>query len=123
MSGSGRRRDPRALAALAGAICLEVASTLGLRAANETPWLFAPVALGYAGSFAMLALVLRLGMPVGLAYGIWSATGVVATAALAAVLFGEAVDRRLAIGFALVVAGVLLVELGSRPVARDEEGA
>jgi multidrug transporter EmrE-like cation transporter len=64
--------------ALAGAIGVEVCATLSLRASDglrKRAWI-APVILGYLISFVLLWLTLRLGMPVGIAYGVWSACGV-----------------------------------------------
>lgn len=64
--------------ALGGAIVLEVAATLSLRASDglrNKKWL-TPVVLGYVASFSMLSWSLSLGMPVGIAYGVWSACGV-----------------------------------------------
>jgi small multidrug resistance pump len=53
-------------------------------------------------------------MAIGVAYGIWAATGVVLTALLAIPLFGERLTWVMGLGIAVVVGGVLLVELGSR---------
>ncbi|PRC54673.1 QacE family quaternary ammonium compound efflux SMR transporter, partial [Mycobacterium sp. ITM-2017-0098] len=65
-------------------------------------------------SFVFLALVLRRGMGLGVAYGIWGATGVALTAVLAAILFGEALTTVMLLGLACIIAGVVLVETGSR---------
>ena len=52
---------------------IEVAATLSLRASQDhSAWLVVVVA-GYVGSFILLTMVLRTGMPVGVAYGIWGA--------------------------------------------------
>lgn len=98
---------------LAGAIVCEVTATLCLRGALDAPLLYVPVVVGYVASFVFLSLVLRRGMPVGVAYGIWGAVGVAATALLASVLFGEALTPVMLLGIGLVLAGVLTVELGS----------
>ena len=97
------------------AIALEVTATLALRAAEgftHPLWLI-PVVVGYAGSLWLLSVVLDRGMPVGVAYGIWSAIGVVLTAVLGTVLFGETLGAVQIIGVGAIVVGVLLVELGS----------
>lgn len=104
------------------AIALEVTATLSLRAAEgftHPLWLI-PVVIGYSGSLWLLSIVLDRGMPVGVAYGIWSAIGVVFTAVLGTVLFGETLGAVQIIGVGAIVIGVLLVELGSHtrePVA------
>lgn len=97
------------------AIALEVTATLSLRAAEGFTyplWLIA-VVLGYTSSLLLLSVVLDRGMPVGVAYGIWSAIGVVLTAVLGAMLFRELLGPVQIVGIGVIVVGVLLVELGS----------
>lgn len=99
--------------ALAGAILVEVFSTLGLRASDgfrRRRWI-APVLIGYVGSFALLWLTLALGMPVGVAYGVWSACGVALVAVLARVLFAEPLTLTMLAGIGLIIAGVLTIEM------------
>ncbi|MCZ2809963.1 SMR family transporter [Modestobacter sp. VKM Ac-2979] len=98
---------------LTGAIVVEVAATLALRAATEQAAWYLPVVVGYVASFLFLAGALRQGMAIGVAYGIWGASGVVLTAVAAAFLFGEPLTPLMGLGFAVIVAGVLLVELGA----------
>lgn len=98
---------------LAGAITTEVAATLSLRASQDHgAWLIL-VVVGYAAAFGLLTVVMRTGMPVGVAYGIWGASGTAATALLAAALFRDPFTWPIAAGIALIIAGVLFVELGS----------
>lgn len=98
---------------LLGAILSEVAATLSLKGALQAPALYALVVAGYVTSFSLLALVLKRGMGLAVAYGIWGASGVVLTALLSTVLFDEPLTGLMALGIALVVAGVLAVEFGS----------
>lgn len=98
---------------LAGGIVLEVLSTLCLRASDgfrNRAWI-APVIVGYVASFALISWTLSLGMPVGIAYGVWSACGVALVAVLAKWLFGEPLTPLMIGGIALIVAGVLTIEL------------
>ncbi|MFF8650705.1 DMT family transporter [Streptomyces griseoluteus] len=110
---------------LTAAILLEVTATLSLRGALDHPALYVPVVVGYVGSFTVLALVLRAGLALGVAYGVWGASGVALTAILAALLFGDPLTGVMGLGIALVIAGVLCVELGAQSVrarpAREEE--
>lgn len=102
-------------ALLLGAIVAEVAGTLGMRASDgfrRRRWIV-PVALLYLLAFSLLGLVLATGMPVGVAYGIWTAVGVAATAVLAHRIWGDPLSGLMALGIAFVVGGVLLVEIGS----------
>lgn len=57
------------------AIVFEVTATLALRASEGFTKLgyVAVVVVGYAGAFLALNLVLRRGLPIGVAYGIWAA--------------------------------------------------
>lgn len=106
-------------ALLFAAIAVEVAATLSLRASQDhSAWLVVVVA-GYVGSFILLTMVLRSGMPVGVAYGIWGASGTAATAVLAAVMFGDPFTWPIVAGIGLIAGGVLLVEFGSRAPAAD----
>jgi small multidrug resistance pump len=106
---------------LIAAILTEVTATLALRASqDDAEWLIVVVA-GYLGAFMLLTAVLRAGMAIGVAYGIWGASGTAATAVLAAGIFGDPFTWPIAAGIALIVGGVLLVEVGSHP--RPETGA
>ncbi len=99
---------------LIGAILFEVAGTLSLRMATHGKkiWIIG-VAVGYLAAFALLSLTLGAGMGLGVAYGIWAASGVALTAVLSKFLFDEPFTWIMAAGIALVVGGVLLVELGA----------
>ena len=98
---------------LAGAILIEVFATLSLRASEgfrKRTWI-APVVIGYVASFALLSVTLSLGMPVGIAYGVWSACGVALVAVIARVLFAEPLTLMMVAGIALIAGGVLTIEL------------
>jgi small multidrug resistance pump len=99
--------------ALAGAILVEVAATLSLRASDgfrKKAWVL-PVIAGYLLSFYLLWLSLGLGMPVGIAYGVWSACGVALVAVIARFLFREPLTWVMVLGIALIVTGVLTIEM------------
>lgn len=95
------------------AILTEVAATLSLNLAaqGKKRW-FVPVVLGYATAFTMLSLALGEGMPIGVAYGIWTACGVALTAVLGRVLFKDPLSWVMALGVALIAGGVILIEFG-----------
>jgi small multidrug resistance pump len=99
--------------ALAGAIVIEVVATLSLRASDglrKKAWIV-PVVLGYLASFYLLWTSLSLGMPVGVAYGVWTACGVALVALIARFLFSEPLTWLMGAGIALIVAGVLTIEM------------
>ena len=98
---------------LAGAILSEVTASLSLKAALENPAFFVVVVVGYTASFGFLAAVLRKGLGLGVAYGIWAASGVALTAIASKALFQEPLTPLMMGGIALIIGGVLLVEIGA----------
>lgn len=105
------------------AIVSEVAATLSLKAAVTAPALYVIVVGGYFASFVFLTFVLKRGMGLGVAYGIWGAIGVALTAVLSAIIFGEAFTAVMGVGMVCIIAGVLLVEMGSHRVDDPSDGA
>ncbi|GAA3956618.1 multidrug efflux SMR transporter [Gordonia caeni] len=96
------------------AIFGEVLGTLGLRASDgfrKRIWLL-PVALSYVVAFGFLRMALADGFPVGVAYGLWVAIGIVAIALAARVIWKDPITLRMSLGMVLIILGVLLVELG-----------
>jgi|SRR5690625_61248 len=96
------------------AIVAEILGTLSLRAADgfrKKLWVV-PLVVFYGLAFYFLALTLAAGMPVAIAYGIWSAIGVALIAILARIIWKEPLTPRMLVGLALIMIGVLLVEIG-----------
>lgn len=96
------------------AIIAEILGTLSLRAADgfrKKLWVI-PLVVFYGLAFYLLALTLAAGMPVAIAYGIWSAIGVALIAILARIIWKEPLTPRMLLGLALIMIGVLLVEIG-----------
>lgn len=99
---------------LAGAILCEVAATLALKVASSgRPRWYAAVLAGYLVAFALMTRALGGGLGLGVAYGIWAATGVALTATLSKPLFGEPLTRTMLCGIALILLGVLAIEIGA----------
>lgn len=98
---------------LIGAILTEVGATLSLRmaTAGSKMW-YVGVLSGYLLAFAMLTLTLQQGLGIGVAYGIWAASGVALTAVASKVFFKEPLTKIMVFGIVLIIAGVLVVELG-----------
>ena len=96
------------------AIAAETVGTMGLQASQQFtrlgPSLVA--SLGYAGAFYCLGLVLKF-MPVGVAYALWSGIGIVLIALMGFALFGQKLDMAALIGIALIIAGILVINLFS----------
>lgn len=99
------------------AIVAEVIATSSLKAAEEftRPIPSIVVVIGYAVAFYSLSLCLRV-IPVGIAYAIWSALGVVLVCIAGAVFYGQTLDTPALAGIGLIIAGVLVINLLSSSV-------
>ncbi|WP_309109865.1 SMR family transporter [Saccharothrix sp.] len=100
---------------LALAIVGEVTATVSLKLSDgfTRPLPVVAVVVGYVVAFASLGYVLKLGMPIGVAYAIWCAFGIAAVAGIGVVLFKEPLNPMVITGLVLVVAGVVAIEVGS----------
>jgi small multidrug resistance pump len=100
---------------LAIAILAEVIGTSALKAADGfrvlPPTLVVIVAYGI--SFYFLSLALRT-IPIGLAYAIWSGVGIVLISLAGWWLYRQSMDAAAFAGIALIVAGVLVINLFSK---------
>ena len=99
---------------LALAIASEVTATLSLRASEglrRRRWI-PVIVVGYLAAFTLLGTILALGMPVGVAYGIWAAVGVALTAVLGRLIFKDHFSLLMGIGVVLIAAGVAMIEFG-----------
>ncbi len=112
---------PQQWGALGAAILIEVCGTLLLKPAVDRPALLLLTLLCYGLAIALLTVSLRAGMTIGVAYGMWAAIGVVATALLASWLFDESLTPVKGIGFLVIAIGVILVEFGARRTSSSEE--
>jgi len=99
---------------LAAAIIAEVIGTSALKASagftRLVPTLI--VLAGFAAAFFFLSLALRT-IPVGIAYAIWGGIGLVLIVTISAVLFREIPDPPALVGFALIAAGIAVINLSS----------
>ncbi len=75
------------------------------------------VIVSYAAAFYLLSLTLKT-LPVGIAYAVWSGVGVALIAAIGAVVFGQTLDLAGIAGIALIVAGVIVINVFSTSVTR-----
>jgi small multidrug resistance pump len=100
---------------LALAIASEVVATVSLKLSEGFSRLGPSivVVVGYLTAFTLLSRALSRGLDIGIAYGVWAAAGV-ALVALAGVAFlGERLTLVQVGGIALVIGGVLALELGA----------
>ncbi|MGS2810295.1 DMT family transporter [Nocardia sp. MW-W600-9] len=102
------------LVLLALAIASEVTATVSLKLSEGFTKLVPSivVVIGYAMAFYFLSQALKRGMAIGVAYGIWSAVGVAAIAAIGVLFLGERLTLVQVGGIGLVILGVLALELG-----------
>jgi small multidrug resistance pump len=99
------------------AILAEVAATSALKASAEFTRLIPSliVVIGYCLAFYFMALVLRT-IPVGITYAIWCGLGIVLVAIAGAVLYKQIPDIPAIIGMALIIAGVVVINVFSGTV-------
>lgn len=105
---------PPHILALIAAITSEVIGTTALQASAQFTRLGPSilVVLGYGAAFFFLGLALR-SIPVGIAYAIWSGLGIVLISIVGVVVFGQRLDLPALLGIGLILAGVLVIQLGS----------
>src|SRR5690625_4217086 len=101
-------------ALLAAAIVAEVIGTTALARTDGFTRLVPSLItlVSYAAAFYFLSHTLRV-LPVGMIYAIWSGLGIVLIAAVAWILFGQRLDPPALIGMAMIIAGVMVVNLFS----------
>ena len=100
------------------AIVAEVVATSGLKAsAGFTKlWPSLLVIAGYTVAFYFLSITLKE-IPVGVAYAIWAGMGVVLVALIGWLIYGQALDAASVIGMALIISGVVVINVFSKSVA------
>ena len=102
---------------LAFAILGEVIATTTLKNTAEFTrlWPSVLVVAGYSVAFFLLTLVLRT-IPVGIAYALWSGLGIVLVTAAGAVIHRQIPDLPAVLGMALIILGVVVIQLFSTSV-------
>ncbi len=100
---------------LAVAIVAEVSGTVALKLSDGFTRIVPSIVVvaGYGLAFYGLSQALARGLPLGIAYGVWAATGVALVAIVGAVFLGEGLTWVQIGGIVLVIGGVLALELGA----------
>lgn len=98
---------------LSAAIAAEVLATTSMKYSDGFTrlWPSLGTGVGYLIAFYLLSLTLRE-MSVGTAYAIWAGAGTAAVALIGMVFIGEAVTAAKILGVLLVIAGVVVLNLG-----------
>ena len=99
------------------AIVAEVVATSALKstAAFTRPGPSVVVIVGYGVAFYFLSRALET-VPVCVTYAIWSGVGIVLITLIAWLVYGQALDLAAIVGLALIVAGVVVLNLFSKTV-------
>lgn len=96
------------------AIVLETLATNFLKMSEQftRPLYSILTIVGYAASFYLLSLVLK-NIPLGIAYAIWSGVGIVIVAISGVFIHKQPLDLPAILGIALIIAGVVVINLFS----------
>lgn len=100
---------------LAVAIVAEVIATTAMKQSNgfaKPLWTIVTV-IGYGVAFFFLSQTLKV-IPTGVAYAIWSGVGIVLISLAAWALQGQKLDAPALIGMALIVTGVVVMNVFSK---------
>lgn len=97
------------------AIIAEVIATSALKASDGFSHLLPSIVVivGYGIAFFCLSLTLRQ-MPLGIAYAVWSGAGTALIALIGVAIYRQKLDAPAMLGIALIVAGVLVLNLFSK---------
>jgi len=103
---------------LAIAIISEIIATTALKASEQFTrlWPSALVVVGYASAFYFLSLTLNK-LNLGIAYAIWSGIGIVLVTVMGVLIYKQKPDLPALIGIALIIAGVVVINLFSKTSA------
>lgn len=107
---------PQAMLYLALAITFEIGGTICLRLSDgfsKWPYVIG-LCVGYVLAFWLLSLSLKLGMPLGMAYAIWSGLGTAIIAIIGVYLFKEPLFLMQWCGIVFIIGGVVLLNLGGK---------
>lgn len=97
------------------AIVFEIIATTFLKKSEEFSKLVPSIitVAGYSAAFYFLSLTLRH-IPIGVTYAIWSGVGIICITIIGVVAFKQVPDLPAIIGIALIVIGVIVINLFSK---------
>lgn len=100
---------------LIGAIIAEVIATSALQASQQftKPLYSTIVCVGYGIAFYLMSLTLK-SLPVGIVYAVWSGLGIVLISLVGWLAFKQKLDLPAIIGIALIISGVVVMQLFSK---------
>lgn len=97
------------------AIVAETIATSALKSSEGFSrfWPSAIVVAGYGIAFYCLSLTLRV-IPMGVTYAVWSGIGIALITLVGWLVYGQKLDAAALIGIALIIAGVIIMNVFSR---------
>ncbi|MEH6356938.1 MAG: SMR family transporter [Marinobacter sp.] len=100
------------------AIIAEVIATSSLKSSEGFTKVLPSVmvVIGYGVAFYFLSLTLKT-IPVGIAYAIWSGSGIVLISLIGWLALGQKLDMASVLGMGLIVAGVVVINVFSNTMA------
>lgn len=100
------------------AIIFEIIATSALKKSEQFTQLIPSIVtiVGYFAAFYFLSFAIRT-IPVGIAYAIWSGVGIVLITIFGAVFFKQIPDLPAIIGLALIMIGVVVINIFSKTTA------
>ncbi len=100
------------------AILFEIIATTALKRSEQFTQLIPSIItiIGYLAAFYFLSFAIRT-IPVGIAYAIWSGVGIVLITIIGAVFFKQIPDLPAIIGLALIMIGVVVINVFSKTTA------
>lgn len=103
---------------LAAAIICETIGTSFLKKTEQFTKLFPSIIfiVMMAGAFYFLSLALK-GLPIGIAYAIWSAVGIVLISIIGYFAYKQTLDLPALVGIGFIVIGVVIINLFSKSTA------
>lgn len=100
------------------AILFEIIATSALKKSEQFTELIPSIVtiVGYFAAFYFLSFAIRT-IPVGIAYAIWSGVGIVLITIIGAIFFKQIPDLPAIIGLALIMIGVVVINVFSKTTA------
>lgn len=100
------------------AIIFEIIATSALKKSEQFTQLIPSIItiVGYFAAFYFLSFAIRT-IPVGIAYAIWSGVGIVLITIIGAIFFKQIPDLPAIIGLALIMIGVVVINVFSKTTA------
>ena len=97
------------------AIIFEIIATSALKKSEQFTQLIPSIVtiVGYFAAFYFLSFAIRT-IPVGIAYAIWSAVGIVLISLVGYFVYKQTLDLPAILGIALIIIGVVIINIFSK---------